>query len=187
MREHPFTHVLAVDQATSSGHALHDLRRVCLHGVATNTDERQAALRACKSVRGFSWDTTLVVFEDHKDVPNKGNGTPISLGASLGCWLELLNILKHPYELRMLVTPAEWRTILGTRCNIQRDAWKAQARLYASALLSMPIRNDDEAEAICMSCWGAFDGRRVWSLLPDNDYDAARSVPRRASDVRRSA
>jgi hypothetical protein len=169
-----------VDQATRSGWCLRDLRaRQCvLSGHASNSDERQAALRSVKrGVPGFDWQRVLVCFEDHSTIPlefkrHKGPGAEkivmskksiLSLGATLGRWDELLNIVKHPAQQRIMVPPSEWRRVLRTSANVGTAAWKAQALLWASAEVGYPVKDDNQAEAIAMSVWAGFDGLYLWA------------------------
>ena len=64
----------------------------------------------------------------------------------------------------MLVAPKEWRRVLGTTGCLDRDSWKAQARLWATATVGRKVVCDDEAEAICIATWGAWDGVYEWAV-----------------------
>lgn len=161
-------YVLAIDQARSSGYAVIELerRQVVERGRCTLGDGQRAVLRSLRQLPGFSYASLLVVMEDHRHLPvSKGGSaaTLLGIGDARGQWKALLSICEHPPSQLLLVEPREWRRVLGTRVNLQRDAWKAQARLWASAVLQVPVRDDDEAEALAMAYWGAWDGLYTWA------------------------
>jgi hypothetical protein len=173
-------YVLAVDQAKRSGYAAVELelgRKLVLHGWAETSAQRQRALKTMRTLPGFDWSRVLVVFEDHSTIPlefTRGQGAGakktvmakrsiLSLGASLGRWDELLNILEQPETQRIRVEPREWRRVLSTGCNLNTSAWKAQAKLWATGACGARIEDDNEAEACAMATWGAFDGLFTWA------------------------
>jgi hypothetical protein len=161
-------HVLGIDQATRSGWALVSLETgTCIcSGAVTGSDAQEGVVRLLADLPGLCWASLLVVLEDHADIPAT-LGIPtsgiLSLGESRGRWLALLAQAGHPDEARVLVAPSTWRKLLGTRCNIARDAWKAQALLWARAVTRRPIESDDEAEAVVIALWGASEGLVRWA------------------------
>lgn len=159
-------YVLGVDQAGSSGYGVVELdqRRIVAHGAAKTSPERRQALIALRKLPGFHPRRMLVVFEDHSTFPFKSRKQAISFGRALGRWEELLNIFDHPEHLRVLAAPDEWRRVLGTTAKLERDAWKAQAVLWAKTVTGLPITSDDEAEACVMATYGAWDGLYKWSV-----------------------
>ncbi len=159
-------YVLGVDQAASSGWAVVELdqRRVVAHGVATTSEARRRALVGLRDLPGFRVRELLVVFEDHSTYPTKSTQQGIELGVSLGRWLELLDIFDHPARRRIRVAPAEWRRVMGTTAYLDREAWKAQAKMWATTVVRSRVVSDDEAEAICIATWGAWDGVYEWAV-----------------------
>jgi hypothetical protein len=159
-------YVLGIDQAARSGWAVHDLRRFCLHGVTTNADEQQHALRSMRKLPGFDVSRLLVLFEDHRGIPAR-EGMPtetiLGLGDARGGWRMLLEILKHPKSQRMLVAPQQWRAVMGVRINLPRAAWKQSALFWASVVAGQPVTDDNEAEAMAIAQWGAVDGLFQWA------------------------
>jgi hypothetical protein len=161
-------YVLGIDQARSSGYGVLELerRRVVQHGRCSLGAGQRAVLKALRSLPGFSYASLLVVMEDHRHLPvSKGGSaaTLLGIGDARGQWKALLSICEHPPAQMLLVEPREWRRVMGTRVNLQRDAWKAQARMWASAVLQTPVRDDDEAEALGIAYWGAWDGLYKWA------------------------
>ena len=159
-------YVLGVDQAATSGWALVELdqRRVVAHGVSQTSPERRRALIDLRRLPGFDPRRMLVVFEDHTTFPAQSTAQAVGLGVALGRWLELLDIFDHPPRLRTKAAPAEWRRVLGTSAHLERDAWKAQARMWATSVCREQVVSDDEAEAVCIATWGAWDGVHQWSV-----------------------
>ena len=161
-------HALGIDQATCSGWGVVELenRRCVLSGSARTPAERTHALADIGALPGFAWRCCLVVLEDHSFIP-ANRGIParalLKLGEMRGHWNALLSLCDHPESHRILATPAMWRKVMGTRVHLPRQAWKAQARDWASALCGRPIFDDDEAEAIVMASWGAWDGLAKWA------------------------
>ena len=161
-------HVLGIDQATTSGWALCDLetRKCVLSGVARGAEAQQDALSLLARVPGHSWPSTLVVFEDHRGIP-ASEGIPtaglLSLGEARGRWAALLSQAGQSEEARVLAAPDAWRRLLGTRRNLPRKAWKAQAVMWASAITGRRIESDDEAEAVVIAMWGAHEGLVRWA------------------------
>jgi len=161
-------HVLGIDQATCSGWALVDLGtgRCVLSGEATGSDEQEATLDRLADVPGLSWSSLLVVLEDHGGIPAR-SGIPTSsllvLGEARGRWLALLSLRGHPEGARILAEPSVWRGMLGTRVNLPRKAWKAQACLWARSVTGRAIKGDDEAEAVVIALWGATEGLVRWA------------------------
>jgi hypothetical protein len=162
-------YVLGVDQASSSGWAVVELdqRRVVASGTARTSPERRRALSGLRDLPGFHVRQLLVVFEDHAGFPLQSTSQGIGLGVALGRWLELLDIFDHPVRLRLDAQPSEWRRVLGTTARLGRDAWKAQAKLWATATVRRQVESDDEAEAICIATWGAWDGVYQWAVKDD--------------------
>lgn len=159
-------YVLGVDQAASSGWAVVELdgRRVVAHGTAKTSPERRRALVGLRDLPYFHVRQLLVVFEDHSSYPTKSTQQGIELGVSLGRWLELLDIFDHPARLRLRVAPADWRKVMGTTAYLDREAWKAQAKLWATGCVRSRVVCDDEAEAICIATWGGWDGVYEWAV-----------------------
>jgi hypothetical protein len=178
-------YVFALDQAKRSGAAVHDVRakRIVMRthtrseNPLTASHERRMFMRDMRSLPDFDWSRVLVVFEDHSTIPlefTRGKGPSakkvvmgkksiLSLGATWGEWRELLNIVEHPPSQRILVEPKEWRRVLSTGCNVGTEAWKAQAKMWASAVVGAPVEDDNEAEACGIATWGAFDGLYLWA------------------------
>lgn len=172
-------YVLGIDQAKRSGYALVELRsrRIVLHGWTLTSLQRRAALRRMLALPGFSVQRLLVVFEDHSTIPltfTRGQGADakkvvmgkksiLSLGGQKGRWQELLELVEHPVAQCIDVEPDEWRRVLSTGCNVGTEAWKRQAIMWATAVCQSVIRDDNEAEAIGIATWGAFDGLRLWA------------------------
>lgn len=159
-------YVLGVDQAAESGYAVAELdgRRIVAHGRAGSSEERRKALIALRRLPHFEPRQMLVVFEDHSSYPMQSAAQGIGLGVALGRWLELLDIFDHPERLRIKAPPDEWRRVMGTTAKLERAAWKAQAKMWATATVGHRITSDDEAEAICIATWGAWDGVYTWGL-----------------------
>lgn len=159
-------YVLGVDQARSSGWCVVELdqRRVVAHGTATDSPARRRALTGLRQLPHFQVRQLLVVFEDHASFPTKSVQQGIDLGRALGRWEELLDIFDHPERLRVRVEPQEWRRVLGTTGCLDRDSWKAQAKLWATATVRSRVVCDDEAEAIAIATWGAWDGLYAWAV-----------------------
>lgn len=180
-------YVIGIDQATCSGWAAVELkRRQCvLSGRAKTPAEQKHALLDLEALPGFSWREALVVMEDHRHIPadkGKSVGTLLKLGEARGRWHALLSVFDHPETHRILVQPQRWRRILGTRAHLPRAAWKAQAKLWSSAVCARPITNDDEAEAICIASWGAWDGLAQWAR--DTVKSLAPPAPKRRLEKR---
>lgn len=159
-------YVLGVDQAAMSGYAVVELdqRRVVATGTARTSPERRRALIDLRKLPGFDPRRMLVAFEDHTTFPFQSTTQAVGLGVALGRWLELLDIFDHPPRLRIKAAPQEWRRVLGTTGALERDAWKAQARAWATSVCRRRIASDDEAEAVCIATWGAWDGLHQWSV-----------------------
>jgi hypothetical protein len=168
-------YVLGIDQASRSGYGVHDFAKLVQHGVATSSMRRREVLRSLRALPAFDFERLLVVFEDHSTIPlsnraqydgrapTRNAATILGMGAARGRWEELLDILEHPKHLRISVEPREWRRVLGTAVNLNTDAWKAQAKMWATAVCGTRIDDDNEAEGCVMATWGAFDGLRVWA------------------------
>lgn len=162
-------YVLGIDQATSSGVAVFDVvrRRCVLSGTVRGAQEQQRVLLSLGELPGFSWSSLLVVLEDHGRVPrrkNKSTRTVLALGESAGRFRALLSIYEHPEQNLLTVTPSTWRRLLGPMPRgTRRPRWKAEARAWASMHLGHAVTSDDEAEAICIAAWGAWDGLARWS------------------------
>jgi hypothetical protein len=162
-------YVLGLDQAATTGWAVVELdqRRVVGHGITKTSCDRRQVLSGLRDLPRFHARRLLVVTEDHSGFPLQSTQQGIGLGVALGRWLELLDIFDHPQRLRIEVTPAEWRRVLGTTARLERDAWKAQAVRWASAVCGQKLESDDEAEAVCIATWGAWDGVHAWGVLDD--------------------
>lgn len=158
-------YVLGVDQAATSGWAVAELdgRRIVAHGVAKTSPERRKALSGLRQLPGFRVSRLLVVTEDHTTFPAESTAQAVGMGVGLGRWLELLDIFDHPPRLRVKAAPKEWRKVLGTTANLDRAAWKATAKFWATATCRVQVRSDDEAEAVCIAAWGAWDGLYQWA------------------------
>jgi hypothetical protein len=161
-------HVLGIDQATRSGWALVSLETgACTcSGAVTGAAEQERVIALLGGMPGFHWASTLVVLEDHSDIP-AALGIPtsgiLSLGESRGRWCALLSQAGQPEEARLLAAPSTWRKLLGTRCNVSRESWKAQALLWARAVTRRAMESDDEAEAVVIALWGSSEGLVRWA------------------------
>jgi hypothetical protein len=153
--------VLGVDQATSSGYCLHSARSPVRWGKALTAFDRRAVLemaRAFASEVDQPW--FVFVYEDHTFANGqRGHGTLIG---QLHRWLEQLDLMGHPRELRLGVTPNAWQcTVLGCKPNTKRAERKAQSLAWASAHVHEPVTDDDVSDAIALSCFGTLDGLRM--------------------------
>jgi hypothetical protein len=172
-------YVLGIDEASTSGYGLVELerRKVILSG--TVHGDAEAAELIQRINERIDLGTLLVVLEDHRFLPAKADPTAvtahdrtvrhnkklIALGRSAARWEMGLTMLGHPQDQRLMVQPRMWRRVMGTRVNLARDAWKAQAMLYASAVLGQPVKNADRAEGVCIAIWGSWDGLYQWASL----------------------
>lgn len=172
-------YVLGADQASHSGYGLIELERrsVILSGTVHGEDEAAELLK--RIADRIDVATLLVVLEDHRWLPAQVDPSAttsrertvrhtrklLALGDARGVWKMGLAMLGQPKGQRLLVQPRVWRQVMGTRVNLNRDAWKAQAKLWASAVLGQPVKDADRAEAIGIATWGAWDGLYQWASL----------------------
>lgn len=167
--------VVGVDQATKSGWSIHVGARPVASGVANvwSWEERRTVLRqafelANRDRRGGALATVLdptwfvFAFEDHSKAPlasYKSTRQVISLGGSWALWFDSLNRMAHPESMRIGITSRSWRArVLGLKANAKRAPAKAQAVHWAEQHTGKTGLCEDEAEAICVSSWGALDG-----------------------------
>lgn len=172
-------YVLGVDEASTSGYGLIELaeRKVILSGVVHGEDEAAAMLR--NVAERLDVRALLVVLEDHRFLPAQVDPTAmtsrertvrhtrklLALGDSRGVWRMGLSMLGHPADQRLMVQPRIWRRVMGTSVNLGRDAWKAQAKMFASAVIGQPVKSADRAEGIGIALWGSWDGLYQWASL----------------------
>lgn len=166
------SHVLGIDQSDkSSGWCLKPIStdrytslRPVAHGVARNHADRVAVLEVVQR-EVVHLSGLLVMFEDHSGIPaSKGWGTPtlLGMGAARQAWATALDFLAHMHSRRADVAPDVWRKrVLGTASG-GKDACKLRAILWASARVERDISDDNEAEAIAIAEWAAFDGVLRW-------------------------
>lgn len=175
----PPGYALGVDEATTSGYGLFELgrRSLILSGVVHGEAETAALVKRIAELVDIR--TLLVALEDHRFLPAKADPTAITahdrtvrhnkkliaLGHSKGAWSMALTMVGHPLEQRLPVAPRTWRRVMGTRVNLSRDAWKAQARMFASAIVGKPVTNSDRAEGIGIGLWCSWDGLYQWASL----------------------
>jgi hypothetical protein len=178
------SHVLGIDQASTSGWAIAVIAvqpiagQVVQHGVAKDHAGRVRALdEALKHVQGCI-DDLLIVFEDHSgfsmaygsnrsadgrhQAPTRNAAAILGLGEAKGWWVSLLEGLGHPASLRLKVSPQDWRArVLGCSQSIGTDALKERALRWAKAHVRHGLVDHNEAEGICIAAWGSCDGMSV--------------------------
>lgn len=182
-------HVLGVDQAKRSGWALVDLesKRCVLSGATSRESDEADAIALLTRLPGLDWGSVLVVLEDHSTFPIRSGETSatvlLSLGESRQRWKTLLSQAGQPPEARVLATPDAWRKLLGTRGNVGRASWKAQALLWSSALTKRRIEDDNEAEAVVIAMWGAHEGLVRWASVRAEAGAAKRPRPRKGEEA----
>jgi hypothetical protein len=172
------THVLGLDQAASSGWGIAPIGGKLLeHGVARDCTQRAQVLRRVLEIVQ-AWDALLVVFEDHTGfwqdygtnrtpdgqhrAPKRNAAVPVSLGESRGRWFEQLELAGHPKLLRIGVAPSDWQPrVLGVPQRIGSAMLKHHAKEWASRYVGKPITDENEADGICITAWGALDGASV--------------------------
>lgn len=168
--------VLGIDQASESGWAVHTGPggRVVAHGVARTWQDRHAAIQCALDHAGSvgSAAELLVVFEDHSGIslkkgtrgkPTRSTASILGLGAARGRWDEALDRVGHPDSKRIQVEPKDWRgRVLGLGEHASTDLCKKCACEWATRQLYEIITDHNEAEGICITCWGALDGLSVW-------------------------
>lgn len=169
------TWIVAFDQARRTGWCAHDGRQPGAHGVAGDTLDCQVVLDRLEALPGFSWDRTLVAFEDHREINKRqrwsADGRPernpvdvaLGLGDARGGWRVLLDLRGHPKSQRILVHPSAWREVLKGMKFGGGDDWKSAAMRFAGALTSQALADDNEAEAIAMACWVVGKGLHAWA------------------------
>jgi len=169
--------ILGVDQAINSGWSIRVGSRPVQSGELDVWDweARRYVLRLAfdfanrpgrtlPSNRGNRWipEWFVFVYEDHGSAPLASYKTTpqvLSLGGSRNLWLDSLNRMGHPQELRINVTSRTWRTkVLGLKAALRGDECKAQAVRWAEDHTGKRPLHHDEAEAICLSHWGSVDG-----------------------------
>ena len=177
--EHPGAHVLGIDEASVSGWALVHVatRKVQSSGVVKGDDAKADLLH--RLADRIDMRSLLVCLEDHRFIPQQADHSArthreretrhtqklLALGRADGAWQMGLSMLRHPAAQRLMVQPRVWRAVLGTRVNLSREAWKAQAIRWASAVMQEPVTQADRAEAIGIAMWGAWDGLYQWASL----------------------
>lgn len=170
--------VLGIDQARRSGWCIHTgdvgacRTAVLASGFVLDTGGIMGVVAMVKSMAGA--EPYLAVFEDHSGIPlhNKtrfarGHGAPqrntatiLGIGAARGRWEVALDLAEHPDSLRVSVEPCDWRgRVLGLLSSANPDRCKAVAVEYASRLIGHAVTDHNEAEAVCIACWGALDGK----------------------------
>lgn len=183
MRGVAITAVLGLDQAARSGWAVTSGRTVAAHGVVVNHaggsseaiwNEHRAVVARALSLAGDKarllivrekhdnfWRDYLTT-HDHKTerkgrqgAPERSKSTGVGIGKPWGYWQAVLDSFGLPRRLRIDAEPCEWRRRIH---GVVRGDVKRAARDWASIDLGMIIADDDEAEAICLSRWGAIDG-----------------------------
>lgn len=150
---------LAVDQATSSGYAMHVGLSPLRWGLALTALERRAVLQMARSYSIDAADRDgwfLFLYEDHSFASKqRGHGTLIG---QLHRWLEQLDLMGHPPALRFGVSPNTWqRRVLGCALKTKRDERKRQSMAWASAHVRSGITSDDVSDALCISAFGALE------------------------------
>ena len=162
--------VLGVDQARRSGWAIHNGQSIVASGFVQDTSGMMGVIAMVQAFADGS--PYLAVFEDHAciplsskakfargQVPRRNTATILGMGASLGRWEVALDLSQHPERLRLAVEPNDWRgRVLGLLPSASTDRCKAAAMEYASRLIARPVTDHNEAEAICLACWGSLDG-----------------------------
>lgn len=176
--------VLGIDQAKRSGWAIHNglaahvtalqgLNVPCpiaASGFVHDTGGLVGVIEMAKALAHGS--EFLAVFEDHSGIPlqakakfargqapQRNAATILGMGAARGRWELALDLAEHPERLRLEVTPRDWRgRVLGLVPSASTERCKATACVYASRLIGHQVTDDNEAEAICIACWGALDG-----------------------------
>ena len=162
--------VLGLDTGVHGGWSIH-AGAVELSGVARSAKDRQTVVATAVRKAEANQVPLLVVFEDHSKMPLKRKtrgdrrhrGAPerstasvLGMGGARDRWHEQLDLVEHPMSWRMKVEPKRWRQRFGFRGNT--DSLKRQACTWASNETRRTITDHNEAEAICLSCWGAIDG-----------------------------
>lgn len=165
--------VLGIDQARRSGWAIlagpHPFV-VKASGFVHDTAGIMGVVAMARSMAGSS--PFLVVMEDHSGIPlhakakfargqapKRNTATILGIGAARGRWEVALDLAQHPDGLRMDVEPCDWRArVLGLSLCASTVRCKAAAMEYASRLIGKPVTDENEAEAVCIACWGALDG-----------------------------
>lgn len=173
------THVLGLDQASNSGWGIAPVRgKVVKHGVARDSMERAEVLRLAFDFVNGVLANLLVTFEDHTgfwqnygtnrtadghhQAPKRNAAVPISLGEARGRWFEQLELAGHPKLLCIGVKPSEWQPrVLGVPQSIGSAMLKHHAKLWASQHMGKQITDENEADGICITAWGALDGISV--------------------------
>ena len=153
---------LGVDQAATSGWCLHEGTTPRAWGEAKTARERRDAVALAARLSGCnntcstqSWFT--FVFENHAGFFAKNGRGHAALMGALYRWHEQLDLIDHPEDFRMGLTPDQWQTrVLGLKKRtIKRAERKAQARFWASAHVQERITSEDVADAIAISACGA--------------------------------
>jgi hypothetical protein len=169
--------VLGVDQAINSGWSIRVGVRPVQSGELDvwNWEARRYVLRLAFDFANHDARTQgprhssrwipkwfVFVYEDHAQAPlSSYKSTPqvLSLGGSRNLWLDSLNRMGHPQELRINVASRVWRTkVLGLKAALRGEECKAQAVRWAEDHTGKRPLHHDEAEALCVSQWGATEG-----------------------------
>ncbi len=169
--------MLGLDQASSTGWGIAPERGpIVRHGLARTHADRLAVVRfALEYVDGDAkrlWAT----LEQHDHMPldrlgrhdhktqrkgrehgvERGPKQIYGMGKNTGRWLELLALIGVPESHIDEVRPTTWRARIH---GVQRgEAVKQEAIRWASNHVGQVIENDDHAEGICITAWGAIDG-----------------------------
>lgn len=173
--------VLGIDQAKRSGWAVHRAGVIAHSGFVHDTPGMVGVVELVKGLAraepGAAAGQTpmvnvLVVFEDHSGIslhhkakfarghaPTRNTATILGMGRMYGRWELALDLVGHPERLRVSVEPRDWRgRVLGLVPSASTERCKDTAVAYASQLTGHNVGDHNEAEAICIACWGALDG-----------------------------
>ena len=164
--------ILGIDQARRSGWAVFKGAGIVASGFVYDTPGMVGVLDVVKAFADGDMTRVLVVFEDHSGIPlsakarfarghapQRNTATILGIGAARGRWETALDLADHPERLRLSVEPQDWRArVLGLVPSASTERCKQAAGAYASQLIARAVTDDNEAEAVCIACWGSLDG-----------------------------
>lgn len=192
--------VLGLDQGARTGWGIAPERgRVVRHGLATTPAQRIEVVRLAVEFAGGDPRSLFVMFERHDHIPldrltvrdrqtvrrgprqaapeRPSDGAVVyGMGRSCGRWHGLLDASGVPESHRLEARPNDWRRrVHGVTCGDVKRA----AIDWASRYLGEPIEDDDHAEGVCLTAYGAIDGLAA--------YDRTKQQARLESRAKREA